>query len=745
MILTPQEFEKQLNSEQWKAVQTTEGPVLILAGAGSGKTRVLTYRIAYLFAHKGVHPSEILAVTFTKKAAGEMRERLYSLCPGQDGLWIGTFHSIFSKILRWDGFHLGYNNNFVIYDTDDQLRLMKTLMEENHISTTMHQPKAILSTISTAKNKLISPDQFAKQVASPFEEAVSKLYPKYQSRLWANNACDFDDLITLPIRLFEQVPGVLEKYQSRFKYFLVDEYQDTNRAQYKLMHALAKANRNICVVGDDDQSIYGWRGADIRNILDFEKDYPDSQTFRLEQNYRSTKNILQAANSVVEKNMDRKPKTLWSDKGQGEKIEIHELENERMEALKVVDHIKQEVFRNKRTFQDFAILYRTNAQSRALEEGLRRSGMSYIIVGGLRFYERKEIKDVLAYLKVIDNPKDGVSLKRIINFPLRGIGDVSVQKIEKWALEMGLPLLDAACRVEEIGDLGNRAKQAIRQFADLIQKYIDLKDKISLNELVHALVDDVGLLSMYKLDNTVESQSRAENIQELMAGVGEYVDDTDEPTLSGFLENVALVTDIDGWDERSNAITLMTLHSAKGLEFPVVFICGLEDGLFPVSRSIESADALEEERRLFYVGITRAKEKVYISHVQQRAMYGEGSYRLPSRFLDELDPEVVELSKQQSYQIRPTFNRPDRRNIFSSQSTNKSIEYFDEHPDYENFSQDVSTIPGIKKGAFVSHATFGKGKIVGVDGKGKMQKVTVHFENGVEKKLLTQFAKLTLL
>ena len=744
MVETAETFQKQLNPEQWNAVQTTEGPVLILAGAGSGKTRVLTYRIAYLLLEKGVKPSEVLAVTFTKKAAGEMRERVQSFFPNMDGLWIGTFHSIFSKIIRWEAHHLGYNSNFVIYDTDDQVRLLKTLMEENHVSPTMHPPKSILATISKAKNKLITPDQYAKQVATPFEEAVSKLFPKYQTRLWSNNACDFDDLITLPIRLFEQVPGVLEKYQSRFKYFLVDEYQDTNKAQYKLMHALAKTSQNICVVGDDDQSIYGWRGADIRNILDFEKDYPQAKTFRLEQNYRSTQNILQAANSVVEKNADRKAKTLWSDNGKGEMVEVHEVENERSEALKVVEHIKQEVFKKKRTFSDFAILYRTNAQSRALEEGLRRSSMSYIIVGGVRFYERKEIKDVLAYLKVIDNPKDSVSLKRIINFPLRGIGDVSVQKLEKWALEMGVTLTEATSRVVEIPDIGNRGKQAILAFSQLIQKYIDLKGKISLNELVHTLIEEVGLLSMYKQDPSIESQSRAENIQELMNGVHEYVNETADPSLSGFLEDVALVTDVDGWDNRSNAITLMTLHSAKGLEFPVVFICGLEDGLFPVSRSLDDPDAMEEERRLFYVGITRAKEKVYISYAQQRNLYGEGSYRMRSRFLDELDPDVVDVVKKLVVR-EPFVRRPSQRPSLGSMAPKSSEDYFDAHPDYENFSQEVPMDNGIKKGALVRHATFGAGKIISVQGQGKMQKLTVRFENGVEKKLLTQFAKLTLI
>lgn len=724
---------KELNAEQREAVEFTEGPVLILAGAGSGKTRVLTFKIAYLIEEKKAAAKEILAMTFTNKAAGEMRERIKRFVDIDKDLWIGTFHSVFSKILRLEGGALGYDSDFVIYDSDDQKRLIKAIMEEIEIFSSQYSPKAISASISRAKNGLVSPDEYSKSVNNPFEKVVSRIYPEYQSRLRINNALDFDDLITVPIKLFANHSEILKKYQLRFKYILVDEYQDTNRAQYRLVHYLAKAHRNLCVVGDDDQSIYRWRGADIRNILEFEKDFPDSKVFRLEQNYRSTQNILTAASSVVEKNEGRKGKKLWTDRELGEKVDLFEVENEQAEAQKVVEMIQEEVFRKKRTFRDFAILYRTNAQSRVLEDELRRSGISYIIVGGVRFYERKEIKDVLAYLRLIVNSKDSVSLKRIINFPLRGIGEVSLRKVEEWARRNGLDLFEAVGRVEEIPDISPRVKNGIENFHSLIQKYINLRDKISPNELVRTLVDEVGLLTMYKEDTSIEGQGRAENIREFLTAISDYVSSVEEPRLSGFLEEVSLITDIDTWDDKTNAITLMTLHCAKGLEFPVVFIAGLEEGLFPVSRSMDEPEALEEERRLFYVGLTRAKEKIYLLWAQRRSLFGEGSFRISSRFVSELEPSVVQKAKVSSKVHSKRFRSKIRHTM------EEDTVYQCAH---ESFSQEVSSL---QPGVWVKHDTFGRGKVISVDGVDEKQKITVRFEGGIKKKFLVRYARFTIL
>ena len=721
-----------LNSIQREAVQTTEGPVLILAGAGSGKTRVLTYRIAYLIGENHVSPRDILAMTFTNKAAGEMRERVKQLTDDR-GLWIGTFHSIFARILRTEACRFGYTSNYVIYDSDDQEKLIKSIMIDSNVSPKQFSPRSVLSRISLAKNSLVAPDAFNRTVNGPFDELVARIYPEYQNRLRRNQAFDFDDLITIPIQLFETHPDVLDMYQSMFKYILVDEYQDTNRAQYLLIHYLAKTHKNLCVVGDDDQSIYSWRGADIRNILDFESDFPDCHVFRLEQNYRSTQNILAAASAVVAHNKGRKEKTLWSDGNEGEKVSILDVTDEQEEARHVARLIQEEVLRNKRSFQDFAVLYRTNAQSRALEDGLRRNGLSYVIVGGVRFYERKEVRDVLAYLKLILNPNDDISLKRIINFPARGIGETTISRVDTWARERGSPFFAALQRAGEIEGLQARAVTKLAAFHELIKRYIVLKDEVSPNELVHALVDETGLLLMYKEDTTTEAQTRADNIRELLAAVGEYVNRAEDATLAGFLEEVSLVTDVDGWDDEANAITLMTLHCAKGLEFPVVFITGLEEGLLPVYQNMDDPKDIEEERRLFYVGLTRAQEKVYLSLAERRSRFAEQTFRLPSRFLDELDPSVIERKHSPMRKWKSSF-RTDKR--LSKEND------FDSHPDYESMSQEQPLLqPGIR----IEHNRFGIGYIKKVEGLGMKQKVTVLFESGVEKKLLTQYARFTIL
>jgi len=722
-----------LNPQQLEVVTANPGPVLVLAGAGSGKTRVLTYRIAYLIHELGVSPREILAMTFTNKAASEMKERIAKITPIDKNLWIGTFHSIFARILRVEAENLGYQPDFVIYDSDDQERLVKSILQDLNFAPSQYAPKSVLSAISRAKSSLILPEAFIRSTKSPFEEVIAQIYPEYQNRLKTHNAFDFDDLLISPIFLFEKFPDLLEKYQSRMKYILVDEYQDTNRAQYQLIYLLAKSHKNLFVVGDDDQSIYRWRGADLRNILEFEKDFADTQIFRLEQNYRSTQNILIAANSVVRKNLGRKEKTLWSKKEHGEKVEIFEVRDEREEGATVVEKIQEEVFRKKRHFSDFVVLYRTNAQSRILEDSLRRNGISYVIVGGVRFYERKEIKDILAYLKLIMNPRDEVSLNRIINFPARGIGDVSLQRLQNWARSQNLDLFHAVQKAEEIEEIPTRTRQSIKRFYQIIQTYIGLKDKISLNELVRTLIDETGLLAMYKTDTSVEGETRKENVQEFLNAINDYVRTDKETSLRGFLEEVALIADIDNWDQKANAVTLMTLHCAKGLEFPVVMITGLEDSLLPISRSLDNSEDLEEERRLFYVGLTRAKEKVYLFYALQRSFMNDMAFRLPSRFLDDLDPSVVNWTKAVIREYGKPFQR--RRQFVAEAS-------FEPHPDYENISQETSPL---KIGIMIEHEIYGRGKVIRIEGKGQKQKVGIRFDSGVEKKFMTQYARFTII
>lgn len=710
-----------LNSQQRMAVEKIDGPVLILAGAGSGKTRVLTVRIAYMIQECGISPRSILAMTFTRKAAGEMQNRIQKLIGPKVGLWIGTFHSIFARILRWEAQWIGYSPDFVIYDKEDQEQLIKTLLDEQGYSSREISPRAISAIISRAKNQLVGPEMFRNTAGNKIEKIAGEIYLAYQKALRARHAFDYDDLITVPIDLFQQYPQVLEKYQNRFQYLLVDEYQDTNRGQYVLISLLAQRHRNLCVVGDDDQSIYGWRGADLRNILEFEKDFPETMVFFLEQNYRSTQTILKAASSVVHKNVFRKPKTLWSSGKDGEPLEIIEAENEQDEARLVVTLLQKEVLRKKRHFGDFVILYRINAQSRALEEELRRQGIPYIIVGGVRFYERKEIKDILAYLKLISNSKDTLSLKRIINFPLRGIGDTSLMRIEQWANAQGLDLFDALGRVEEIPDIPTRTTRNVKQFYDLIRKYTDLKNVIGPDELVHALVDEIGLLKLYKDEGPLKDQSRLENILEFLNAVHEYAQETDEPSLSEFLERVALITEIDVWNSQSSTVTLMTLHCAKGLEFPVVFIVGLEEGLFPISRSLEIPSDLEEERRLFYVGLTRAKEKVFLSHARYRNIFNSELYRTPSRFLDEIDPSVLQTFRgEKKLALSKKYEAPSPK-------------------------EKIKTLPLLRPGVWVEHEVYGKGEVIKIHGEGPRQVCEVQFHDGERKKFLVQFARFHIL
>lgn len=718
-----------LNSAQKQAVTTTDGQVLILAGAGSGKTRVITHKIAYLINQKFAAPYEVLAVTFTNKAAEEMKNRVIPFLKDKNGLWIGTFHSIFARILRYEAEHIKLTPNFVIYDTDDKKKLIKTILDDLHFDRSQFSLNAIGGSISKLKNRLIDQQVYQDMIKTPYDQVVSQVYSEYHKRTRQNNACDFDDLITIPIELFKTQPEILKKYQKKFKYILVDEYQDTNYAQYKLIHYLSGLHKNVCVVGDDDQSIYGWRGADIRNILEFEKDFPEAKVFRLEQNYRSTKNILKAAHSIVVNNQGRKSKELWCENDQGEKLVVVNVYNEHDESDKVVEKLKQEVFKNKRSFGDFAILYRTNAQSRALEEGLRRNSIAYVIVGGVRFYERKEVKDILAYLKFISNPRDTLSLLRIINFPNRGIGDKTIQRLKNWAVKNHISLFEALGKVDEIEEISIKRREKIKEFYELVSKYISLKNEISPNELTHALVDESGLLRKYKEDITSEGQERANNIKEFLAAVSDYALQHENPTLSSFLEQVSLITDIDYWDTKANAVTLMTLHSAKGLEFPIVFITGNEQGLFPLSTSLDDEDKLEEERRLFYVGLTRAKERVYLLWANNRRRFRDVEPQDPSMFLDELDPSVLITS---SSGARGRDLKEKKKQVYSS----------DTGVEYDEFSQEV---PALRPGIKVEHEVYGRGKVVNVSGKGKTQKVIVSFQNGEKKKFLSNYARFTIL
>ena len=715
------DFLKDLNPPQGEAVTQTEGPLLILAGAGSGKTRVLTYRIAYLIGAKKVFPSKILAVTFTNKAAQEMRTRVEKLL-GKIGapVWISTFHSLCSRILRKEAKVLGYKTSFTIYDEDDSLSLIKKCMEKLEIPVKKVSPTAVLSQISDEKNKLTDWKEYKIKVKDFFQENVSKIYELYQLKLEDAMAFDFDDLIMKTVELFDKHPEILEKYQKRFRYILVDEYQDTNHAQYVLVKQLASSHRNLCVVGDDDQSIYGWRGADLNNILDFEKDYPECKIIRLEQNYRSTQVILNAASSVVKNNLSRKGKTLWTEGEGGEKIKLVLVDDEHIEALSIVDSIKNILDESTIALKDFVILYRTNAQSRILEQKLRDNGIPYVIVGGVRFYQRREIKDVLAYLKVLVNPNDLVSWKRIINIPPRGIGDKTFARLEEYSIKNGLNCLDALENVEKIPDISSRMKNLIKEFFGTIKEFIGKKDKLTIDKLTEYVIEKTGYLNQLLTEGTIESENRAENLKELISATQEFRQRTDEPSLNAFLEEVSLLSDIDYWDQAKDAVNLMTLHSAKGLEFPVVFITGLEEGLFPISRSMDSQKELEEERRLFYVGLTRAKQKIFLSFAHNRKRFGD-MVNLRSRFLDELPSELLEVEDL----IAAGWERKEK--------------LFQQDQEME-FDDSI-----LKAGTRVLHPDFGEGRVIQKEGFGEGTRLLIRFEAGFTKRLLAKYADLEII
>lgn len=709
-----------LNPRQREAVLTTEGPVLVLAGAGSGKTRVLTHRIAYLLAEKGVDPSRILAITFTNKAAQEMKERLSRLV-GADlrYLWVSTFHAACVRILRRDIALLGYQPNFVIYDTDDQLTLVKRCLAELNLDDKKFPPRSILNVISNAKNMLWDPDRFYDMAGNYFEAKGAEVYRLYQKRLKELNALDFDDLLMVTVQLFRQHPPVLRHYQHQFQYILVDEYQDTNHAQYILVKLLAAEHRNICVVGDPDQSIYGWRGANMQNILDFEEDYPDARVVKLEQNYRSTQVILDAANAVIANNTSRKPKNLWTDKEGGALITCFQGEDEHHEAHFIAGEIYRQHLEKGRAYRDFAVLYRTNAQSRVLEETFIKNGIPYEIFGGIKFYERKEIKDILAYLRVLANPADALSLSRIINVPKRGIGQSTWLKLEEYARQHGLTVFDAVVRAGEIPDLAKRTATVVEKFGALMLEFKEKVDRIPVTDLTELILKETGYLEELKRENTEEARNRLENLQEFLSVTHDYDKYSEEKTLAGFLAQISLVTDLDNWSEEKDRVALMTLHTAKGLEFPVVFITGMEEGVFPHSRSLLEEQELEEERRLCYVGMTRAKEELYLTRAWQRTLYGNTVYNPPSRFLSEIPQHLIKEVEGDSLPGQTTFRSPVKMKPAAPKS-------------------------GFQLGDKVNHPKWGVGVVVKVEGEGEDQQLTVAFPDQGLKILLAKYAPLTL-
>jgi DNA helicase-2/ATP-dependent DNA helicase PcrA len=715
---------KNLNRTQRSAVEATKGPVLIFAGAGSGKTRVLTHKIYYLIREGLYNPEDILAVTFTNKAAQEMKSRIGKLLNNpQTDISIGTFHSIGSRILHKHIYNLGYTNNFVIYDRPDQLDLLKITLEKLNISKTMMTPKGVASQISLFKNQMISPDEIEQKARTVTEKKLAEVYPVYQKALRDNNAVDFDDLLLLPLKLFDKYPKILSSYQKKWKYVLVDEYQDTNLPQFLLVSKLAEKHQQICVVGDDDQSIYGWRGADIRNILDFEKVFPNCTIFTLEKNYRSTQKILDAATIVVKNNVDRTAKELYSVQGTGEKLGFIRTMDELEEADAVISALEKEIKLNKRTFSDFAVLYRVNAQSRALEDSFRRTGIPYNIVGGIRFYERKEVKDMLAYLRLMLNLKDTVSLRRVVNFPPRGIGIKTVNKCVQRAEETDKELFEILADPTGM-DIRGKQADSLRTFHDIIVKYHDLIDKLDARELIAALSEEVGILNYYKNSDDPEELERYHNIRELFNSVDAYIGRNPHGGLKGFIEEVSLLTAIDSWNDQENRVTLMTLHSAKGLEFPIVVITGLEDGLFPLYRSLDSRKELEEERRLFYVGLTRAMERVYLLYATHRRRMGaEYDIGLMSRFLREIPEEYLEEIPFSSALTRKVIKtKPGRIKVHKT----RTITAFDD----------------FQIGDSVEHAIFGVGVIKALSGTGENQRVGVVFKDGLKKKLIVKYANL---
>lgn len=732
-----------LNAEQKEAVLHTEGPLLILAGAGSGKTRVLTHRIAYLIEEKGVNPWNILAITFTNKAAGEMRERVDKIVGfGSESIWVSTFHSMCVRILRRYIDRLGYDTNFTIYDTDDQKTLMKDVCKMLQIDTKVYKERMFLGEISSAKDELITPEEYELNAAGDYVKGkIAQVYKEYEKQLRANNALDFDDLLLKTVQLFQTQADVLDYYQERCRYIMVDEYQDTNTVQFQLIRILAEKYKNLCVVGDDDQSIYKFRGANIHNILNFEKVFDNCKVIKLEQNYRSTSNILNAANAVIRHNTGRKEKTLWTDNEEGEKIGFRQFDTAFDEAEYIVDDIRKGCANKGFTYSDNAVLYRTNAQSRMFEEKFVTANIPYKIIGGVNFYARREIKDLLSYLKTIDNGKDDLAVRRIINVPKRSIGLTTVNRVQENALERGISFYDALCSADLINNIG-RSLSKIDSFVALIEHFKERSEKISLSQLMEEIIEMTGYIDALEAENEIEAQTRIENIEELKNKIVAYEEscEDEKPTLRGFLEEVALVADVDTLDENSDYVVLMTLHSAKGLEFPNVYLAGMEDGLFPSYMTITADDPMEieEERRLCYVGITRAKKHLTMTSARRRMVHGETQYNKLSRFLKEIpldlldtgsivEKNTVEMPKQTAYaQAKQTF----RTKAFT---TAKPI---------KQFGTVSGEGPGYDVGDRVKHMKFGEGIVTAMTAGGRDYEVTVQFDEVGVKKMFATFAKL---
>ncbi|KXA56306.1 ATP-dependent DNA helicase PcrA [Streptococcus agalactiae] len=748
-----------MNDKQAEAVQTTDGPLLIMAGAGSGKTRVLTHRIAYLIDEKYVNPWNILAITFTNKAAREMRERAIALNPATQDTLIATFHSMCVRILRREADYIGYNRNFTIVDPSEQRTLMKRIIKQLNLDTKKWNERSILGTISNAKNDLLDEIAYEKQAGDMYTQVIAKCYKAYQEELRRSEAMDFDDLIMMTLRLFDQNKDVLAYYQQRYQYIHVDEYQDTNHAQYQLVKLLASRFKNICVVGDADQSIYGWRGADMQNILDFEKDYPQAKVVLLEENYRSTKKILQAANNVINHNKNRRPKKLWTQNDEGEQIVYHRANNEQEEAVFVASTIDNIVREQGKNFKDFAVLYRTNAQSRTIEEALLKSNIPYTMVGGTKFYSRKEIRDVIAYLNILANTSDNISFERIVNEPKRGVGPGTLEKIRSFAYEQNMSLLDASSNVM-MSPLKGKAAQAVWDLANLILTLRSKLDSLTVTEITENLLDKTGYLEALQVQNTLESQARIENIEEFLS-VTKNFDDNPEITVEGetgldrlsrFLNDLALIADTDDSATETAEVTLMTLHAAKGLEFPVVFLIGMEEGVFPLSRAIEDADELEEERRLAYVGITRAEQILFLTNANTRTLFGKTSYNRPTRFIREIDDELIQhqglarpvnssfgvkyskeqptqfgqgMSLQQALQARKSNSQPQVTAQLQALNANNSHET----------SWEIGDV--------ATHKKWGDGTVLEVSGSGKTQELKINFPGIGLKKLLASVAPIS--
>ncbi|MZQ85721.1 DNA helicase PcrA [Paenibacillus sp. 5J-6] len=773
---------KRLNPQQRKAVEAVDGPLLIMAGAGSGKTRVLTHRIAYLIGTRRAAPWSILALTFTNKAAREMQERVGKLVGGSgNDIWVSTFHSMCVRMLRRDITRIGFTSNFTILDSGDQLSVIKTCCKELNIDTKKFEPKTFQAAISTAKNELISPKQFEDKIGDYFDGLTSKIYTLYQKKLRSNNSLDFDDLIMATIHLFNEVPEVLDYYQNKFQYIHVDEYQDTNRAQYMLCQMIAAKHKRICVVGDSDQSIYRWRGADITNILNFEQDYPDATSILLEQNYRSTSNILTAANKVIANNTGRKPKNLWTDKEGGTGIKLFQADTEHEEGYFITSEINKNKSKGKK-FADHAILYRTNAQSRVIEEILIKSDISYTIVGGVKFYDRKEIKDILAYLRLISNPNDDISLNRVVNVPKRGIGGTTMDKVADMAGRRGISLF---AMLEEIDvlEINSKAKHALADFREMIDNLNRMVEYLSVTELTEKVLE----LSQYRMEmqreNTIESKARLENIEEFLSVTMDFEKRNEDKSLISFLTDLALIADIDTLDkdqpeEEQDAVVLMTMHSAKGLEFPVVFIIGMEEGVFPHSRAFADNEELEEERRLAYVGITRAEEELFLTCARMRTLFGRTAANAPSRFLQEIPPELLEKVSMGG-SIGGGFSRGGRASSWGSSGGSSAAASSSSRgstgsstwgtpssfgrpsagaaapspaaaakPPAFRAPQPAAggAVPDYKASDKVSHGKWGVGTVVSVKGSGDDTELQIAFPapNGL-KRLLAKFAPITKL